>query len=103
MEAKRVPQGGFVEERTVALMTIIVTVQMKEGASTVYNEENLFTLRHIHTIIRNRKLWNEYGICISERDRTDYQSHRQTQENCAYCRLLEDAGFEVMENRSHNP
>lgn len=66
MEAKRIPQGGLVEERTVALVAIIVTVQMKKAASTVYNEQNLFTLWNIQNVVRNRKLWNEHGVYASE-------------------------------------
>ena len=66
VEAKRIPQGGLVEERTVALVAIIVTVQMKKAASTVYNEQNLFTLWNIQNVVRNRKLWNEHGVYASE-------------------------------------
>ena len=71
MEAKRLPQGGLVEERTVALVAIIVTVQMKKAASTVYNEQNLFTLWNIQNVVRNRKLWNEHGVYASETNKND--------------------------------
>ena len=66
VEAKRIPQGRLVEERTVALMAIIVTVQMKEAASTVYNKQNLFSLWSIQNVVRNGKLWNEHGVYVSE-------------------------------------